>query len=116
MPVQAQRPPEAKFSKEQEVLGRLPSPEWQNPTSDAQLWGLLLQPVSGSQEEWSDETWHQSETAQSVGGDTALQDGGYLNLSRPPEGWGMDGKGGSERCLLHPPNSPSQFTLNINSI
>ena len=32
MPVQAQRPPKAKFSKEQEVLGRLPSQEGRNPT------------------------------------------------------------------------------------
>ena len=43
-----------------------------------------------------------SETAQSVGGDTALQDGGYQDLLG---GWGLDGEGGS-----------AQFTLNINSI
>ena len=98
---------------------RVPSPEGCNLTSDIQLRGLSLQSVSSPQEEWSDETSHQPEAAQSVSGDTSLQDGGYLNPTGPPESWGLDGEGGSERCLFHHPSSSQhqqylRFTVDGN--
>ena len=90
---------------------RIPSSEGCNLTSGTQARRLLLQLVSSPQEEWSDETCHQPKAAQSVGGDASLQDGGYLNPTRPPESWGLDGEGRSERRLLHDPSAFSTSTV-----
>jgi len=70
---------------------------------------LLLQPVFGSQEEWSHKTCHQSKAAQSVAGDTVLQDGGYLYPTRIPESQGL-----MVKVDLNLLTSSSQFILNIN--
>ena len=74
VPVQAQRPPEDRFSKEQEVLKRIrssiqrrdrvPPSEGCHLVSGTQSRRVLLHSVSSLQKEWADEICHQSETAQ----------------------------------------------------
>ena len=80
-------------------------------TSGTQHRRLLLHSVLSPQEEWTDETCHQSKTTQPVGGDPSLQDGGYLDPMGPTESWGLDGESRSEGCLLHHPNPSSTPTV-----
>ena len=89
-----------------ESRDRVSPPEGCHLTSGLQPREVLLQSLSGPQEKWADETCRDS-----MGWRHSLQDGRYLNLTGPSKNGRLDGKSGSERLLLHNPNSPSTSTL-----
>ena len=68
--------------------------------------GLLLEPLPGTQEEWSNETSDQPEAVEPMGVCRTLQNGGNLYPERPPETRGLVCEGGPEGCLLHSPHRP----------
>ena len=75
---------------------------------------FLLNRLSSSQKEWSDEASDPSETSESLGGIPSFQDGGHPNIAGPHKTKGLDGEGRSEGCILHHPNSsPSSTTSEI---
>ena len=94
-----------------ERRGRNPVAERGHIPVPAEHRGFLLHNISGPQEEWSDETYDKFEEPQSMGGGPILQNGGDWYSEGPSEIRGLDGKGGSEGCLLYYPNSSLKSTV-----
>ena len=72
---------------------------------------FLFNPVPCSQERRSDETSHQPQKVERVGGTPALQDGRYGDTQGTVEGERLDGEGRSERRLLHHSNTCRASTI-----
>ena len=71
---------------------------------EEELAGFLLQPLSHPQERRGHETSNQSEDPKQLHSPPPFQDGGPSHIEGPPEGGGLDDKGGSEGRILHDPN------------
>ena len=71
---------------------------------------FLFNPVSCSQERRSDETSHQPQKIERLGGTPALQDG-YGDTQGAVEDERLDGEGRSQRRLLHHPNTYRSSTF-----
>ena len=68
--------------------------------------GLLLKPLPGTQEEWSNKTSDQPEAVEPMGVCRTLQNGGNPYPNRPPETRRLVCEGGPKGRLLHSPHRP----------
>ena len=101
-PLQVKRPPETVFSVKQAALLQ------EEVQSLLQKGAISLANSPGG---FYSTLFLVLEVPQPVGGSSPLQNGGYCNIERPPETWGLDGEGRPEGCLLHHSNSPIPSTV-----